>query len=396
MKPTFFDFIGAADMERVHSATIAWMISDMCKAITREDRIELLKTLFNADSINIRSIRACNEFNHIDIAFITKDSNGKEEFWAIENKIKAPLGHNQLAEYEETIDRHLKDCNYTKRHLAVLSLIGILPQDKDRLGKWHLATYETLSQKLEEICAKHNEHQHYAIVKEYSECLHNLTCALKGFKDHPKDYPNVFTDGNRPKSDKINIDTDSPLNIRDFISINGLETLFQKYYFVDIVNEISSKIDYKWCHISETHGNADFSFHLGDMGYDSSYPFDLSFQNGTFKFAVTDKSYSPLPDKKDTSKWPPKFVKWISVFDILKKEFPQYKRLNRPKTKIRVSLSHNINNKNCRWYELSRDKFINIVIEQIDIAREMAQKAIEYHEEPDINQDNTQDSPLLI
>ena len=81
---------------------------------------------------------------------------------------------------------------------------------------------------------------------------------------------------------------------------------------------------------------------------------------------------------------------------MLKKEFPKYKRLNRPKTKIRVSLSHNINNKNCRWYELSRDKFINIVIEQIDIAREMAQKAIEYHEEPDINQDNTQDSPLLI
>lgn len=65
MKLTFFDHIGTADMERIHSATIAWMISDSCEAFTLEERARFLKSLFNVENADIKSIRACNEYEII-------------------------------------------------------------------------------------------------------------------------------------------------------------------------------------------------------------------------------------------------------------------------------------------------------------------------------------------
>lgn len=100
MKPTFFDFIGTADMERIHSATIAWMISDQCGAFTPTERSSLLECLFGSRNSDIVQIKVCTEFEHIDIALITEDSNKNKEIWVIENKIKAPLAHNQLKKYE--------------------------------------------------------------------------------------------------------------------------------------------------------------------------------------------------------------------------------------------------------------------------------------------------------
>lgn len=398
MKQTFFDYIGTADMERVHSATIAWMISDQCNAFNCEERISLLNSLFGTTKDDIKSIDVCTEFEHIDIAFTTEDYSGNKDIWVIENKVKAPLGYNQLKKYEHIIisdesveskgDKHKptereKEYAYARRkyketHFAVLSLIGILPQDE--VGKWHCATYAKLLYSLNLILnKKDNASQHFAIIKEYRDCLYNLDYVLKEFDKRPEKYPNVFTDGSKRNSEKINKDTGSLVG--NYISKNGLETLLQKCYFVDIVNKISTAIEYKWCHVSETHGNADFAFHFGDMGT-GSYRFDLSFQNGTFKFAVTDEKYTNLPKPKDEdeSSYPPELIKWITAFKDVQKDFPLYERLNEPKSKFRVSISYNINVGNCKWYELSRQEFVKKVIEQIEKAKVMAQQAIKYYQ----------------
>lgn len=397
MKQTFFDYIGTADMERVHSATIAWMISDQCNAFNREERISLLSSLFGTTKDDIKSIDVCTEFEHIDITFTTEDYSGNKEIWVIENKVKAPLGYNQLKNYEHIIisdepvkskgDKHkpterekeYADARrkYKETHFAVLSLIGTLPQDE--VGKWHRATYAGLLHSLNLILnKKDNASQHFAIIKEYRDCLDNLDYVLKEFEKHPEKYPNVFTDGSKRNSEKLNKDTGSPVG--NYISKNSLETLLQKYYFVDIVNKIFPAIEYSWCHVSDTHGNADFAFHFGDMGADTDFRFDLSFQNGTFKFAVSDVRYGEtgLP-KKGSKKWN-ELQNWISVFEMIKKDYPQYIRLNMPKTRIRISRSYNIGDK-CIWYELSRQDFMKIVLEQIGIAQNMARKAVEYYQE---------------
>lgn len=280
MKLTFFDHIGTADMERIHSATIAWMISDSCEAFTLEERARFLKALFNVENADIKSIRACNEYDHIDIAFITKNSNNVEdEIWVIENKIKAPLGHDQLSKYNEIIAKF----KYSKKHSLVLSLIGVLPQDD--LGNWKHVTYSDLLQCLNQVCNKgEKRNRTHIIIEEYRDCLQNLVNALKEFEEHPENYSEVFTDGNKSKryKEENNIipktSEKNGISIKDYISIYGLETLFQKYYFVGIINEISNRIKYLRCHVDETHGNADFAFHFGDMESGTDYRFDLSFK----------------------------------------------------------------------------------------------------------------------
>lgn len=381
MKQTFFDYIGTADMERVHSATIAWMISDQCNAFTLGERVSLLKALFNVEKADIKSIRACNEYDHIDIAFITENSkNSEQEIWIIENKVKAPLGHNQLLEYNKDIP------NYSKKHLVVLSLIGVLPQDNT--DGWTHATYSDLLKYLNELCSNNEKrNRHYLIIEEYRDCLQNLVDALNEFGEHPENYLEVFTDGSKSKRHKVEnniipvIPGENEISIRDYISLCSLETVFQKYYFAGIINEISHGIKYRWCHVGETHGNADFAFHFGDMESNTDYRFDLSFQNGTFKFAVSDKNYgkSKFP-KKGSKKWF-ELQKWITAFKDVQKDYPQYERLNGPKSKFRVSISYNINNDNCKWYELSRQEFVYKAIEQIEKAQKMAQQAIKYYQE---------------
>lgn len=395
MKQTFFDYIGTADMERVHSATIAWMISDQCSAFNREERISLLNSLFGTTKNGIKSIDVCTEFEHIDIAFTTEDYNGDKEIWLIENKVKAPLGYHQLKNYEQIIisdelikskednhkpterEKEYADAKrkYKEIHFAVLSLIGKLPQDE--VGNWHCATYAELLYSLNLILdKKDNASQHFAIIKEYRDCLDNLDYVLKEFEKHPEKYPNVFTDSSKRNSEKIYKNTGSPVG--NYISKNRLETLLQKYYFVDIVNEIPQAIEYKWCHVSETHGNADFAFHFGDMGT-GSYRFDLSFQNGTFKFAVSDVDYgkSKLP-KNGSKKWF-ELQQWITAFKDVQKEYPQYGRLNEPKSRFRVSISYNINSDRRKWYALSRQEFVEMVIEQIKKAQKMARQAVKYY-----------------
>lgn len=373
MVTSFFDYIGTADMERIHSATIAWMLSDSCKAFELDERVYLLNKLFGSENNDIKSIIAYTEFEHIDIAFLTVNSNGEKEYWAIENKIKAPLGYNQLTKYKEII-------NAKKKHLAVLSLIGTLPQDSTE--SWYIATYADLLEGLQFIYRKkNNSHQHYAIVKEYCECLSNLINVLEQFRAHHERFDFVFTDGNKKKSTKSGKLNSDNFGINDYISMNGLETLLQKDYFVGIIKELKSRGINLDCHVSETHGNADFAFHLGDMGYLPSYLFDLSFQNGTFKFAVTEKGYPKLR-VKNKEKWPLVLKQWINAFGIIQGTNPKYIRLNMPKSRVRVSVSYNFDKEigdNRRWYDLSTGEFVDKIVEQIDYAQKMALKAIEYH-----------------
>lgn len=403
MKPTFFDYIGAVDLERVHSATIAWMISDQCKAFTLEERANLLKALFNVENADIKSIRACNEYDHIDIAFITENSkNSEQEIWVIENKIKAPLGHNQLSKYEEitksvanqskirtAADEYFEvKQKYPRRHFAVLSLIGMLPQDNK--GEWHLVTYSDLTKYIQDkhLCDKSIfknqndiEYRHYSIVTEYYNCISNLVYALEQFRKHNNQFDFVFIDGSKKKSEKFENETKDN-SVEKYISQNGLETLLQKDYFVSIIQEIKSRGINFYCHVSETHGNADFAFHFGNMGSHSSYVFDLSFQSGTFKFAVTKAGYPPLRDKAEEN-WPAELKKWKEVFVSLSKIDSHYNKLNLPKSRIRVSISYNLDkdcNEQRKWYELSNQEFVEKVIEQIEKAQKMAQQAIIYYQ----------------
>jgi hypothetical protein len=112
---------------------------------------------------------------------------------------------------------------------------------------------------------------------------------VNDFIANPQSYPNVFTDASLKKSQKRGKRYQS--FTLQYISDNNLETLLQKLYFTKvkelIIQDVESKligINYN-CQIGETHGNAEIVIKL--IPENDKIQFDIAFQNGTFKYAVS-------------------------------------------------------------------------------------------------------------
>ena len=84
----------------MEAAVIGWMFSDDCCALNKQQKSELLCSLFN-----VRSVQAFNSFevkvehHDIDILIITDN----DTCWVIENKVKSSQHSNQLDKYYNII-----------------------------------------------------------------------------------------------------------------------------------------------------------------------------------------------------------------------------------------------------------------------------------------------------
>ena len=107
----FFEFIAAADSEKVHSQTIGWIFSDNCDVFDSIDKSKILNELIFEASEENEDFTPSNtqvEFDDIDILIETKK-------WliVIENKIKSSQHSNQLYKYEYITAQNFKtalDC----------------------------------------------------------------------------------------------------------------------------------------------------------------------------------------------------------------------------------------------------------------------------------------------
>lgn len=100
----FFNAIGVADMEKVHSAVIGWMLSDKCNAFDIKEKSTLLCNLFQENVCVFKTIIVQVEVYNIDILIETEDNLGNKECWVIENKIKSNQHSNQLDKYVDVIN----------------------------------------------------------------------------------------------------------------------------------------------------------------------------------------------------------------------------------------------------------------------------------------------------
>ncbi len=78
---SFFEYLGLADVERIHSQFLAWVLSENCNALDQKERDLLLFNLFGVSG-PVVSIQT--ERNRIDILLETAT-----DVIVIENKIKS-------------------------------------------------------------------------------------------------------------------------------------------------------------------------------------------------------------------------------------------------------------------------------------------------------------------
>ena len=362
MNGDFFNRIGVADMEKVHSAVIGWMFSDVCEALTSNQKSELLCGLFDVtpvqyfDSFNVEV-----EHHNIDIIIVTEE-NTNQECWVIENKIKSSQHSNQLDKYVDIVQgkqvtighttHQIEDYKKMSQHFCFLTLVNEQPQCSN--AEWENKTYRDFSNLLMKYSLS-STNADAVILHEYLQCITNLADVLDDFLNNHRDYPNVFTDGAMQKDPSKKRHTNAKGKHAGFIAENGLETIFQKCFLSHIMNKTKYfKIGFS---ILETHGVA--LAENKELISAGDEKLGIQFQNGTFKAQVV------IPVlKKDSN-----FVtinqnfwkKWNQVFSNNQLQICSGWRRNESKNNNGPYFSYSQKIRGC-WYA----KDVNIIASEWD------------------------------
>lgn len=321
----FFNSIGIADMEKVHSAVIGWMFSDKCEAFGNSGKrvkSKLLCDLFGVPKVEFNTITVYIEAFNIDILIETIDSTGNTGCWVIENKIKSNQHSNQLDKYVDIIEgkgekQKTSKYNSSEKHYCFLTLIKEAPKGKHS-DKWCNAQYQRFSELIANaLNVKTNSnfsHFDRLSLNEYYKCIKEISDSLDDFISAPSKYEFVFTEGNKKKSDKDNtylskIEKKYKSTGR-FIAENGLETIFQKCYLGKLAKDLKFPFQ-----IAETRGNAMLNVDVTDKvtwgKVGKTYPnvklhAGIEFQKGTFKIQIHDmynKAGNSAAKEKFNSQW---------------------------------------------------------------------------------------------
>lgn len=346
---SFFEYLGLANIERIHSQFFAWIFSADCNAITMKQKATLLKAIFNVDCINSELIIE-TEHKNIDIIIRTKD-----DIIIIENKLKSSQHSNQLEKYKDYCEVEFK---LLKKHYFLLTLVG---EASDIT--WTPLTYSVLYENLIKIELKQNE-RHTIIVEEYLICLKKLVDTVTEFTKNPKNFDIVFLNGGKKKGEKI-IKEEESKEIKEFISFNNLETILQKCYLNNIANKLENKLGFN---ISETHGVALLNLPIKNEIKFKKINFTtvIQFQGKSIKFAFHAENY------KDTKK---DFVEDVipKMKSLLEKKEFNYEKFNQPTSKTFMSLSKNIGD---TYWEKSIDEIVELIKIEIKNAKSLTKSLI--------------------
>ena len=370
----FFNAIGLADMERVHSAMIAWMFSPDCNALSHEDKSKALNSLFDSQC-EFESIRTELEIDNIDIHIVIDENTPDETHWIIENKIKSNQHSNQLDKYVDIANEKYGE---GKNHFVFLTLIKEKPLGQHK-NKWVNKTYSNLLKILNNLNSwKLRDNSHKFILEEYIKCIKLLNESLNDFITNPNNYPHVFEYGRTAREHK-----DFEAIGRDwgnhalFIAECNLEKIFQECFLSKKIKKEYLK-DFQGNIFIQSWGKAMLVMY-GKEGWDfDPLRLQIEFQGETFKVVLINNSTYLKPDKNDY-----KLIyeernnigkTWEKIFEESKEKGWTIQRSHKKKDKIRkprISLDFRIDPE---WYKDPQKLFMEFYIKAEKMADKIAKK----------------------
>ena len=358
----FFNAIGVADMEKVHSAVIGWMLSDKCNAFDIKEKSTLLCNLFKENIRIFKNIVVQVEVYNIDILIETEDNQGNKECWVIENKIKSNQHSNQLDKYVNIIEGTASSTGKNPQpitikyvncptHYCFLTLIPESPRGVHS-RKWENLQYKDFLNHLGNVLISKKNNVDSDILTEYASCLSEMTSALDDFLNQPKAYPYVFTDGSKKKTQKNMVAIGkSNGKYASYIAECGLETIFQKCLLSQLFNNLPIHAKNKdWGEnlvIEEWHGTAMFGTGLNIwQNIQGTLKMQIEFQGGSFKVVLISNNINNYKgnNKKDYNKIFNSFNgQWVHCFVKNKGNWTPNTKSNKPRISLTKTISKN-------WY----------------------------------------------
>jgi hypothetical protein len=280
MKNNFFNNLGIASVERIHSQMIAWIFNE--GFLSNKKKSLILNSLFGLNK-DYKDFQALTEYKNIDI--LIKADN---DVFIFENKIKIGQHDNQLENYRDVINKDEMFCTY-EPEFAYLSLIG----DDSYLSGWKSIKYQDLLLAFKKVKFKNSSEFNKLAFNEYICCLEDLVDVFNKFNNNHQDFLNVFTDGSKKKWEKIKFIKEGFYYKNEdqiYIANNQLETTLQRYFLFKIFKNLKIDSKLSW-HVSESRGNALLHIDVILDRYDNKFGFGLQFQEQTFKVVYAKKDY---------------------------------------------------------------------------------------------------------
>ena len=346
MRKTIFESLMISGIERIHTQTLAWILS--LDYLFFPDKADFIEKLFDLPKgeVTCNDLYIETELNQIDL-FIQSD---RKQF-LMENKLQSSEHSDQTIRYVDSIPESLRDSQKLK-HYGYLSLTNEEPRNK----KWILISFEKLRDLLRTINWP-DDRKETIFIQEYIQTLDNLVHVFNQFVSNHKDFDHVFTDGHKKKYEKQPFANES----KEYIRKNQLETIFQKAFLKIIANEAGISYD----EIGETRGTAFIQIYLGEINNSGEvFRIGFQFQGKTFKINLAHKDYENSKPEQITE-----FL--LNVFKNVFMHQNGYEKFNKPRSKAYISVSKTLSNE---IVKMEKSELIILLREEIENLKIMSQE----------------------
>lgn len=382
LKPGFFEFIGIADAERIHSEMISWMLSVNSPLKTLKAKNQFLGVLLNLKS-NFEEINSVTEFKSVDIMIVADN-----DIFIIENKLKSSehSGQTTNGKYEDKIKAAIKkkEGQFTsneelKNGKYYLTLID----EKAKDSKWVNISYRRVHEAFEKTSSQVFP-EHSPQINEYIKTLSKLLSVVDEFgKDHQQ-FPNVFSDGGKSKWEKLTLMKNYNDSQR-YVAMCQLEKPLQRMFALRCVKQLDLKEKKESCCVGKSGSSGESTIQIVFRDYDVKlggrmYELGLQFQGRSIKVNLCIKEEAGITYKKSSRNWISDEVReeFKSFASTFTSEFNDKWRFNDSKKTglAYLSLSRNLGKENpLSGYSL--DGLVSLYNEELNLARSRCSRIAE-------------------
>jgi hypothetical protein len=383
-QPNFFEKLGLADKEKIHSQIISWLFSQELQLIDESTKSDLYSKLFKCELPEKYAVYT--EWKNMDVVFLDLTGDKPKEALVIENKLKSELHSNQLTKYYEKVKDKLVDKEVQNVHFRLLALYKPYDFHEQNINdNWGFVSYKEFKEELLDLFFRINTQKsvknyfEHKILEAYKEYLEQLLNCIDNFVKDPKKYLTIYNNGNKSLDEKItsqfkgNEGKNKISDLEQFVFRNNLETTFQKIYLNFIANqklktanpELISKYDIG---IGETRGSALIDFRVNkDLGIRYKkhiVRWGYQIQGDSYKFTLVVEDLNPSQTKKNNL---PKEIQDIkeelkeAILNKAKKEFA-LKTLRTGKGRY---MSCSTNDSANSYWKMDRDVLVKKILEDI-------------------------------
>lgn len=282
MSSNFFESLGLASVERIHTQMLYWFFESE-SVLSVAEKTSILQFI-NPSVSSYRSFKATTEHKNIDLLIKADDS-----LYVFENKIKSTEHSNQLDKYKKCIEESgLNEWNGDKKYFIYLTLIAETPTSQD----WKNVTYRNIYDSLRQFQRKEPVRFEDYALNEYINVLAKLTSTIDAFLLDHRRFRNVFTDGWKTKLQKLSdIEKGEYSDEQKYIARNQLETILQRN-FLSLIARKMPLVSGDVFIVSESRGTAllDIHYKFSEVPISvAHYVLGIQFQGSACKIILYDK-----------------------------------------------------------------------------------------------------------